>query len=332
MESHRRSFCAALTICIALLTSCKHSVYLKATETFADSTKAGIDTFRPAATTAHTICISRAESAFLRQRLSGEKPWGSRPKRSEWFDDASVGPVTGTTWNSYCEEIKKTNEGLQRIYGGLGAYADALKNMEEGAKVDADKLSAVAQDTSSLVGKLTPANSPVGTAGAIMTSAFKAAAGPLADLARLVEESIADKKLRDSVKKTDPAIQGLLGHLLTYSSAVKSEALALQNDTQVLLNQMDTSLKDAHPDALRGAEFASYAHKAEQDARDQITAQDKYQLAVNSLKAAHDALAKAAQQKLSDESLASAIAARRESVVDAVRDIQALLHIKGSAQ
>ncbi len=326
--------CAPSLVCAALLTSCVHSTstYLEAAQTFAESTKAGIDTFRPAATSAYGICISRAECQFLKMRLAGNQPWGSKPKRSEWFDDASVGPVPGTSWNAYCEEIRRTQEGLKKIYTGLGDYADAIGNLEKGAKVDADKLSAVAQDTSDLVGKLIPANSPLATAGGTMTKALKAAAGPLADLARLVEEAIAAKKLRDSFQKTDPALQGLLDHLLAYSTAVRNEARALQDDTQVLLNQMDTSMRDAHPDPLRGAEYAAYARKAEQDVKDQIIAQDRYQQAVNDLKAAHGALDKAARTQLTDQMLASEVAARRESVVEAVRDIQTLLHLNGSAR
>ena len=57
--------------CVAmlLLGGCQHSLYVKATQTFAESTSAGIGSFRSAAPTAHALCIARAESQFLNQKF-----------------------------------------------------------------------------------------------------------------------------------------------------------------------------------------------------------------------------------------------------------------------
>jgi hypothetical protein len=304
-----------------------HSQYLKATQTFADSTLSGIDAFKSAAQSAYGLCIARAESQFLKQRISGEKPWGSAPKRSDWFDDKTVGPVIGTTWNQYCAEIEKTDDGVKKIYTALGAYANALKELEAGAGVDADKLAAAAKGAGDIAHKLIPANTPAALAGATMAKELNAAIGPLSSLANLVLGAIADKKVRDSVKATGSTVQELLRHLQNYSQAVTNEALALQNDDQVLLNWMDTRLKEFHPDPLRGAEFAAYARKAEQDAKDQVTLQDRYRQALKGLQAAHAALKMTAEQQLTEASLISAVAASAAEVSDAVKDIQALLHI-----
>jgi hypothetical protein len=303
---------------------------VKAAQTFAEATNAGLDGLGPSTTAAQRICTLRADSQFLRQRLSGERPWGSNPKRSQWFRDPAVGPEEAVSWSQHCQEIGKIEDGFKKIHAGLGAYAAALQTVGDKAQVDADKLGSVAKVANDLSSRLLASGSRAATVSGKMTNALAGAAQPLSVVARFFELVAAAGNLRQTVKKTDPPMQALLDHLRAFSATVKDEALALQNDTEVLLNQMDAAMRGFHPDPLRAGEFGEYCRKAEQDARDQIAVQERVQQALDDLKAAHGALAESAAEKLTDDQLLALVSGRRDSVVAAVKDIHALLHLDGS--
>jgi len=322
--AHRAAIC--LWVCLA---GCSGpGVYVKAAQTFAEATTVGIDGLGPSTATAQRICLLRAESQFLRQRLSGERPWGSNPKRSQWFRDPAVGPDGAVSWSQYCEEIGKIEEGFKRIHAGLGAYAAALQAVGDKAQVDVDRLGSVGKVANELSVRLLVTGTRAANVCGKMTNALAGAAKPLSAVAGFFEQMIASKDLRRTVKKTDSPMQALLDQLLVFSATVKDEALALQNDTEVLLNQMDAAMRELRPDPLRAGEFGDYCRRAEQGARDQLTVQDRTRQALEDLKAAHGALADGADK--TDDQILSLVSDRRNSVAAAVKDIHQLLHIEGS--
>jgi hypothetical protein len=320
---------AARALCLwVCLAGCSGpGVYVKAAQTFAEATTVGIDGLGPSTATAQRICLLRAESQFLRQRLSGERPWGSNPKRSQWFRDPAVGPDGTLSWSQSCEEIGKIEQGFKRIHAGLGAYAAALQAVGDKAQVDVDRLGSVAKVANELSGRLLVAGTRGANVSGKMTNALAGAAKPLSAVAGFFEQLIASKDLRRTVKKTDPPVQALLDQLLVFSATVKDEALALQNDTEVLLNQMDAAMREVRPDPLRAGEFGDYSRRAEQGARDQLAVQDRTRQALEDLKAAHGALADGTDK--TDDQILSLVSDRRNSVTAAVKDIHQLLHLDG---
>ena len=316
-------------VCGILATSCATNLK-RAAGTFAEATTSGLATFRPISTTAYDICTMRAESAFLKQRVSGEKPWGSPPKRSEYFADKSSGPVPEVTWQDYCGEIHKTVAGLTMIYSGLTSYANALKRLAGAANVNGKTLKAVGADAQTLAAKLLPANAPASTGAGEMLTAFQTAAPSIANLASIVEGIIAEEEIQKSIMASDAAIQILLTQLLNYSKAVRNEALALQSDTRVLLNWMDAKM--GNPGPLEAVQYSVYAQQAEKTVRDEITLQDTYTNAVSALRSAHSAMRKAAESPSTEKEVLALVMARAQTVEDAVKDIQVIASAKWSGK
>jgi hypothetical protein len=163
-----------------------------------------------------------------------------------------------------------------------------------------------------------------------MLTAYQTAAPSLASLATIVEGIIAEGEIQKSIVRTDVAIQVLLMQLVKYASAVQEEAFALENDTQVLLDWMDTKMETPSP--LVAAEYSVYAQQSERTARNEIRLQDSYKAALKALSDAHGEMTRAAQRVAKPADVLVLVRARARTVESAAKDIDTIANAKWSTR
>jgi hypothetical protein len=203
--------------------------YLPATTALAGSSAAAYNVLAPLPRTSAELCKSRAAFDLMQSRLDGTAPFGSEPSWSHWFDKRTEDADGGETWAQRCQHLTQADTEMRASAQMMAQYTALLQLTLQTGVYKGNGL----KESAAAIGRgLAPfASTPAAVAGGM--------GDPLTQMANVVIQFLAKRRLVQTVKAADPLIAQLVAAQKKYLHVLDAQATMAEHQLGQMLDYID---------------------------------------------------------------------------------------------
>jgi hypothetical protein len=233
-------------IVFSMMSACCHTPYLTAAGNFGSTMSNSSTELQGLTGLASDLCQERAQLDYVFHRLNQDPHAGAVPR---WPSDLSYevpqsdGTTRTSTWGKHCEQIALADAVVTKALTLLAQYGKALNDLS-GGDYSGKNVTGIVTDVGSDLTTLKTAPSKV-------TDTLTALAGPLGDIAGMLEKEYAEGQVKAAVKNADPGVKAALAAIINYELGVGAEVADAQHLMKNALEEADKKLPANSMEILR---------------------------------------------------------------------------------
>ena len=315
-------YCTCVLLVLLVLAGCGSSAYLTASGNFATAMDNSVSTLRSMKGLNTQLCEQRAQLDYLFHRITKQNFFeikDGKPEYLYWSDYTAkfkyeVPKADGTsekqTWETHCNQVTTADAVVDKVLGGLSAYANALKIVST-KDFSGKDVTSLAADANKLAGQLGAPSKATGIAGAL--------ANPLGQLSGVLLATYAKEEVNKVVKEADPSVTNILDGISKYIDALMAEESDAEDLMRNTIKAADARLSG---DSMELLQFNELASRWVSDLQSKKNAQQTLSGALKKLRTAETALLTAGEQPHPDK--AKELETVLGNAIIVIGDIQAL--------